>query len=76
MSDVLPDEKVIYTRGQKVWRKGSGYGWRVRIPATVIEISASGKRVLVKFQTRDFFGQVNGGMSSYVSLSKLEPRDE
>lgn len=76
MNAPLPDEPVTYTRGQKVWRKGSGYGWRVRIPATVMETSASGKRVLVKFQTRDFFGQVNGAMSSYVMPSKLEPRDE
>lgn len=76
MNAPLPDEPKTYTRGQKLWWKTSGYGHKKRIPVTVLEVSASGKRVLVKFPTRNFFGSYSGESSSYVSLPKLEPRDE
>jgi hypothetical protein len=76
MVEARTDEKQVFARGEKLWWKTTGYGHKRRIPVTVLEMSASGKRVLVKFPTRDYFGAYHGEMMSYVSLPKLEPRHE
>ena len=75
MAEHLPDEQKVYTRGQKLWWKGSGYGYKKRIPVVVCQVSASGKRVLVRFETM-LFGKPDGAMSRYVALHMLEPRHE
>ena len=59
------------TRGDLIWWKRSGYGYKSRIPAVFKELSASGKRAYISLTSEDGYKY-----SMYVDPKRLEPRSQ